>query len=318
MYIAIGDSLRQSARGEPFVPHKLIRKAVIPAAGFGTRFLPATKASPKEMMPIVDKPVIQYVVEEAVASGITDIIIITGSNKRPIEDHFDYNFELEHTLLEQGRMEQFEEIRRISDMARFIYVRQKEPLGNGHAVLCAREVIGNEPFAVLWGDDLVDSKVPCLKQLLKIYERYRNPVMAAIRVPKDRISDYGVIDGTPIEDRVWQVKSLVEKPTAETAPSDVAIVKEYILTPDIFDILADLKPGQKGEIWLTDAINILAKQRNVYAYEFEGERYDTGDKLGFLKATIHYALKHESLNNDFRAYLSSLDLNGEREKQATK
>jgi len=296
------------------MPQKLIRKAVIPAAGYGTRFLPATKAAPKEMLPIVDKPVIQYVVEEAVASGITDIIIITGSNKRPIEDHFDYNFELEHMLQDQGRIEQFEEIRRISDMARFIYVRQKEPLGNGHAVLCAREVIGNEPFAVLWGDDLVDSQVPCLKQLLKIFERYRNPVMAAIRVPKEEISNYGVIEGTPVEDRLWRVKSLIEKPTAKTAPSDVAIVKEYILTPDVFDILADLKPGQKGEIWLTDAINILARQRNVYAYEFEGERFDAGNKLDFLKATIHYALKHEALNNDFRAYLRSLDLNDQKQQ----
>lgn len=262
------------------------------------------------MLPIVDKPVIQYVVEEAVASGITDIIIITGSNKRPIEDHFDYNFELEHMLQQQGRTEQFEEIRRISDMARFIYVRQKEPLGNGHAVLCAREVVGNEPFAVLWGDDLVDSEVPCLKQLLRVYERYRNPVMAAMRVSKDEISGYGVIDGTPEEDRIWRVKSLVEKPDPRKATSDVAIVKEYVLTPDIFDILADLKPGQKGEIWLSDAINILARQRNVYAYEFEGERFDAGNKLGFLKATIHYALKHEALNDEFRQYLRSLDLNG--------
>ncbi len=290
------------------MPQKLIRKAVIPAAGYGTRFLPATKAAPKEMLPIVDKPVIQYVVEEAVASGITDIIIITGSNKRPIEDHFDYNFELETRLQEQGRIEQFEEIRRISNMARFIYVRQKEPLGNGHAVLCAREVIGNEPFAVLWGDDLVDSETPCLKQLLKVYERYRNPVMAAMRVPKQDISGYGVIEGAKVEDKIWLVKSLVEKPTPKNAPSDVAIVKEYILTPDIFDILADLKPGQKGEIWLSDAINILARQRNVYALEFEGERFDTGDKLGFLRATIHYALKHDKLNNEFRDYLRSLDL----------
>jgi len=290
------------------MPHKLIRKAIIPAAGYGTRFLPATKAAPKEMLPIVDKPVIQYVVEEAVASGITDIVIITGSNKRPIEDHFDYNYELEHKLQEQGRKELVKEIRHISDMARFIYVRQKEPLGNGHAVLCAREVIGNEPFAVLWGDDIVDSRTPCLKQLLKVYERYRNPVMAAMRVPKEEISGYGVIEGSPVEDRVWLVKSLVEKPSPATAPSDVAIVKEYILTPDIFDILDNLEPGQKGEIWLSDAINVLAGRRNVYAYEFEGQRFDAGDKLGFLKATIHYALKHEALNKEFRGYLRSLEL----------
>ena len=286
----------------------MIRKAIIPAAGYGTRFLPATKAAPKEMLPIVDKPVIQYVVEEAVASGITDIVIITGSNKRPIEDHFDYNYELEHKLQEQGRKELVKEIRHISDMARFIYVRQKEPLGNGHAVLCAREVIGNEPFAVLWGDDIVDSRTPCLKQLLKVYERYRNPVMAAMRVPKEEISGYGVIEGSPVEDRVWLVKSLVEKPSPATAPSDVAIVKEYILTPDIFDILDNLEPGQKGEIWLSDAINVLAGRRNVYAYEFEGQRFDAGDKLGFLKATIHYALKHEALNKEFRGYLRSLEL----------
>jgi UTP--glucose-1-phosphate uridylyltransferase len=283
-----------------------IRKVIVPAAGYGTRFLPATKASPKEMLPIVDKPVIQYIVEEAVQSGIDEVIIITGYSKRAIEDHFDYNFELEYRLKESGKLKYYEEIRRISDMARFVYVRQKAPLGNGHAVLCAREVVGNEPFAVAWGDDLVDSDVPCMKQMLEVFEKYQGPVIATMRVPQEHISDYGIIAGEQIEDKVWRISSIVEKPEAASAPSNIAAVKGYILTPDIFDVLENQQPGKGGEIWLTDAINILAQKRPVYAYEFDGHRFDVGDKLGFLKATVHFALKNGVFCDEFRTYLGDI------------
>lgn len=283
-----------------------IRKAIIPAAGYGTRFLPATKASPKEMLPIVDKPVIQYIAEEAVQSGIEEVVIITGYSKRAIEDHFDYNFELEYRLKETGKLKHYEEIRRISDMARFVFVRQKEPLGNGHAVLCAREVIGDEPFAVLWGDDLVDANPPCLKQMLDVFRKYQGPVVAAMRVPREHISDYGIIAGKQVEDKVWKLDSIIEKPEIACAPSSIAAVKGYILTPDIFDVLEGLAPGKGNEIWLTDAINQLAQKRPVYAYEFDGCRFDVGDKLGFLKATFHYALKNGDFSKELRAYLKSL------------
>jgi UTP--glucose-1-phosphate uridylyltransferase len=283
-----------------------IRKAIVPAAGYGTRFLPATKASPKEMLPIVDKPVIQYIVEEAVGSGIDEVIIITGYSKRAIEDHFDYNFELEYRLKETGKLKYYEQIRQISDMARFVYVRQKAPLGNGHAVLCAREVIGDEPFAVLWGDDLVDADVPCLKQMLAVFEKYQGPVVAAMKVPHESISDYGIIAGSQVEDKVWKLDSIVEKPEAASAPSNIAAVKGYILTPDIFDVLENLAPGKGNEIWLTDAINQLAQERPVYAYEFDGCRFDVGDKLGFLKATVHFALKNGDFSQEFRGYLRTM------------
>lgn len=286
-----------------------IRKAIVPAAGYGTRFLPATKASPKEMLPIVDKPVIQYIVEEAVQSGVNEVVIITGYSKRAIEDHFDYNFELEYRLKEAGKLKYYEEIRRIGDMARFVYVRQKAPLGNGHAVLCAREVVGDEPFAVLWGDDLVDAEVPCLKQMLDVFAKYGGPVVAAMRVPQERISDYGVIAGSQVEDKVWKLDSIVEKPDAANAPSNIAAVKGYVLTPDIFDVLENLQPGKGNEIWLTDAINLLAQQRPIYAYEFDGHRFDVGDKLGFLKATVHFALKNGEFSNAFKGYLQEV-ING--------
>ncbi len=283
---------------------KKIRKAVIPAAGYGTRFLPATKAQPKEMLTIVDKPVIQYIVEEAVASGIEQIVIITGQTKRPIEDHFDRSFELEYRLQEQGKLQELEELRRISDLAEFVYVRQKEPLGNGHAVLCARDVVGNEPFAVMWADDIVDAEVPCLKQLMAVHDKYRCSVMAVMPVPEDQTPQYGVIAGTPVEERVYRVTGLVEKPEPGTAPSNLAAVKEYILMPEIFEILSETAPGKGGEIWLSDALLELTRRQAVYAYEFEGKRYDAGNKLGLLKAIVEFALKRPEFNGEFRSYLA--------------
>ncbi len=287
---------------------KKVRKAVIPAAGLGTRFLPATKAQPKEMLPIVDKPIIQYIVEEAVASGIEQIVIVTGQSKRAIEDHFDYPFELAYRLKEQKKEEELREVERISDLANFAYVRQKQPLGNGHAVLVAKEVIGDEPFAVLWGDDLVDAEVPCLQQLIQVYERYCASVMAVMRVPRESISKYGVIEARPVGDRVYEVLDLVEKPPVESAPSDLAAVKGFVLTPEIFGELERTEPGKGGEIWLTDAIKLLMRRQKVYALEFEGKRYDAGNKLEFLEATVDFALKRPDLNGDFRRYLKGLDL----------
>ncbi len=287
---------------------KRVRKAVIPAAGLGTRFLPATKAQPKEMLPIVDKPVIQYIVEEAVNSGIEQIVIITGQSKRAIEDHFDYPFELVHRLRQGNKMEELHEVERLSEMADFVYVRQKQPLGNGHAVLVAKEVIGNEPFAVLWGDDLVDAEVPCLRQLIQVYERYESSVMAVMRVAEQNIPKYGVIGATPVVDRIFQVTDLVEKPALENAPSDLAAVKGYVLTPEIFEELEHTQPGKGGEIWLSDAIKSLMRRQKVMALEFEGRRYDAGNKLEFLQATVDFALKREDLQDDFRSFLKSLHL----------
>ncbi len=287
---------------------KKVRKAVIPAAGLGTRFLPATKAQPKEMLPIVDTPVIQYIVEEAVNSGIEQIVIITGQSKRAIEDHFDYPFELVHRLRQGNKAEELREVERLSELADFVYVRQKQPLGNGHAVLVAKEVIGNEPFAVLWGDDLVDAEVPCLRQLIQVYERYGSSVMAVMRVAQANIPKYGVIAATAIDDRVYQVTDLVEKPSLENAPSDLAAVKGYVLTPEIFEELEQTQPGKGGEIWLSDAIKSLMRRQKVLALEFEGRRYDAGNKLEFLQATVDFALKREDLRDDFRTYLKTLDL----------
>jgi UTP--glucose-1-phosphate uridylyltransferase len=285
-----------------------IRKAVIPAAGLGTRFLPATKSVPKEMLPIVDVPVIQLIVEEAVAAGIEEIVVITSGAKRAIEDHFDYAFELEYRLSQAGKEKELRQIRHLAELARFVFIRQGAPLGNGHAVLCARDVIGDEPFAVLWGDDLVRSMVPVCSQLIRVYEEFGGSVLAVMQIPPDEISRYGVIDGEPVADRVHQVRGLVEKPSPEQAPSNLAAVKEYVLTPEIFRILADTKPSQGGEIWLADAINELARTEAVYACEFEGERYDPGDKVGFLKATVEYALVREDIGPEFRSYLRSLKL----------
>jgi UTP--glucose-1-phosphate uridylyltransferase len=285
-----------------------IRKAVIPAAGLGTRFLPATKSVPKEMLPIVDVPVIQLIVEEAVAAGIEEIVVITSGAKRAIEDHFDYAFELEYRLSQAGKEKELRQIRHLAELARFVFIRQGAPLGNGHAVLCAQDVIGDEPFAVLWGDDLVRSMVPVCSQLIRVYEEFGGSVLAVMQIPPDEISRYGVIDGEPVAERVHQVRGLVEKPSPEQAPSNLAAVKEYVLTPEIFRILADTKPSQGGEIWLADAINELARTEAVYACEFEGERYDPGDKVGFLKATVEYALVREDIGPEFRSYLRSLKL----------
>lgn len=287
---------------------KRVRKAVIPAAGFGTRFLPATKAQPKEMLPIVDKPVIQYIVEEAVASGIEQIVIITGQSKRSIEDHFDYPFELAHRLRSQRKEEELREVERISELANFVYVRQQQPLGNGHAVLMAKDVIGDEPFAVLWGDDLVDAEVPCLRQFIRVYERYGASVMGVMKVPMESISKYGVIAAKPVGERAHEVLDLVEKPSQESAPSDLAAVHGFVLTPQIFDALENTPPGKGGEIWLSDAIKLLMASQKVYALEFEGKRYDAGNKLEFLQATVDFALKRPDLADDFRSYLKGLEL----------
>ncbi|MDU5109537.1 MAG: UTP--glucose-1-phosphate uridylyltransferase GalU [Clostridium sp.] len=286
-----------------------VRKAIIPAAGLGTRFLPATKAQPKEMLPIVDKPTIQYIIEEAVASGIEEILIITGRNKKCIEDHFDKSVELEMELEKNHKEELLELVRGISDMADIHYIRQKEPKGLGHAILCAKAFVGNEPFAVLLGDDVVDSEVPCLKQLMDCYKEYKTSILGVQTVAKEDVNKYGIVDGIHIEDRVYKVKKLVEKPAVEEAPSDVAILGRYIITPQIFDVLANTQPGKGGEIQLTDALETLIENEAMYAYNFEGRRYDVGDKLGFLQATVEFALKKEELREPFIEYLNSKDWN---------
>jgi UTP--glucose-1-phosphate uridylyltransferase len=286
-----------------------VRKAVFPAAGLGTRFLPATKAQPKEMLPLVDKPTIQYVVEEAVASGLSEIIIVTGRNKRAIEDHFDAAFELEYYLNDRGKVDELAQIKTISEMASVSYVRQKEPLGLGHAILVARALVGAEPFGVFLGDDIIGgARTPCMRQLLDVFEKYDGPVIAVERVPRDRIHQYGVIAGRNVGANVWEISDLVEKPRAEEAPSDLAIIGRYVLTPDVFEILADTRADKRGEIQLTDGLRTLRRQRPMYAVEFEGKRYDTGDKLGFLKATVEFALDRPDLAVAFREYLQSLRL----------
>jgi UTP--glucose-1-phosphate uridylyltransferase len=281
-----------------------VRKAIIPAAGLGTRFLPATKAQPKEMLPIVDKPTIQYIIEEAVASGIEEILIITGRNKKCIEDHFDKSIELEMELEKAHKDDLLDMVRSISDMVDIHYIRQKEPKGLGHAILCARAFVGNEPFAVLLGDDVVDSEVPCLKQLMDCYKEYKTSILGVQRVDKNEVNKYGIVDGIHIEDKVYKVKKLVEKPAVEESPSDVAILGRYIITPQIFNILQDTKPGKGGEIQLTDALQSLIENEAMYAYNFEGKRYDVGDKLGFLQATVEFALKREDLREPFMNYLT--------------
>ncbi len=286
-----------------------VRKAVFPAAGLGTRFLPATKAQPKEMLPLVDKPTIQYVVEEAVASGLQEIIIVTGRGKRAIEDHFDASFELEYYLNDRGKSDELAQIKTISELASVSYVRQKEPRGLGHAILCARPLVGEEPFAVFLGDDVVACETaPCMRQLLDVFERYEGPVIAVERVPRERIHQYGVIAGGPIGGNVYEITDLVEKPTAAQAPSDLAIIGRYVLTPDIFPILAETEEDKGGEIQLTAGLRTLRTRRPMYALAFEGKRYDTGDKLGFLKATVEFALARPDLADEFRAYLKGLNL----------
>jgi len=285
-----------------------VRKAVFPAAGLGTRFLPATKAQPKEMLPLVDKPMIQYVVEEAVASGLSEIIIVTGRGKRAIEDHFDAAFELEYYLNDRGKVEELAQIKTISELASVSYVRQKEPLGLGHAILCARALVGDEPFAVFLGDDIIAAREPCMRQLLDVFERYDEPVLAVERVPRERLSQYGVIAARQVADTVYEILDLVEKPRPSEAPSDLAIIGRYVLTPDLFGILADTQPDARGEIQLTDALRRLRARRPMYAVAFDGKRFDTGDKLGFLKATVEFALARPDLADAFRAYLKSLGL----------
>jgi UTP--glucose-1-phosphate uridylyltransferase len=284
-----------------------VRKGVFPAAGLGTRFLPATKAQPKEMLPIVDKPTIQYVVEEAVASGLSDIIMVTGRNKRAIEDHFDAALELEYYLASRGKTEELAQIKTISELASICYVRQKEPLGLGHAILCARSLVGDEPFGVFLGDDIIGfATTPCMRQLLDVFARRQGPVIAVEKVPRDRIHQYGVIAGRPLGGNVYEITDLVEKPRPEDAPSDLAIIGRYVLTPEIFQILAETKADARGEIQLTDGLRTLCARRPMYAVQFEGTRYDTGDKLGFLKATVEFALARPDLAREFRRYLDSL------------
>ena len=292
---------------------KKVRKAVFPAAGLGTRFLPATKAQPKEMLPLVDKPIIQYAVEEALASGIENIIIVTGRGKSAIEDHFDVSYELEKILEERGRHDLLAIVRKVSDLIHISYVRQKEALGLGHAILMARELVGDEPFAVLLGDDIIDAPVPCLRQMLDVYESFPASIVAIQEVPREMISHYGVISGSPVQyngrnDQLFQVKDLVEKPPAETAPSNLAIIGSYILEPEIFERLASTKPGAGGEIQLTDGLRALLRDRSVLGWRFDGKRYDAGDKLGFLTATVEFALRSPELGEAFRQYLKGLRL----------
>jgi UTP--glucose-1-phosphate uridylyltransferase len=285
-----------------------IRKAVFPAAGLGTRFLPATKASPKEMLPLVDKPLIQYSVEEAVACGIESILIITGRDKSAIENHFDISFELEHLLQKKGKTELFEQVRAISEMARIGYTRQREALGLGHAIYQAKDFAGPDPIAVLLADDIVDAEKPALQQMIDVFEKYEAPVIATMQIPGEAISRFGVIDAEEVEPNVYRIRDMVEKPAFSDAPSDLAIIGRYIFTPDIFDAIERTEPGAGGEIQITDAMRILLKERPVYAVKLEGVRHDAGDKLGFLIATVEFALKRDDLSGEFRRYLKSLQL----------
>jgi len=283
-----------------------VRKAIIPAAGLGTRFLPATKAMPKEMLPLVDKPTIQYIVEEAIESGIEDIIIVTGKGKRAIEDHFDNSVELEQVLLDRQKHDLLHEVRKSADMVDIHYIRQKEPRGLGHAIWCARKFIGNEPFAVLLGDDVIQSEQPCLKQMLERYERYEAPIIGVQRVSEHEVSRYGIVDGAIVEDRMHRIHNLVEKPAKEEAPSDIAIMGRYILTPGIFELLDSQTPGAGGEIQLTDAIAKLASIEPAYAYEFLGRRHDVGERLGFIQTNIEFALDRPELRYGLLQYLASV------------
>lgn len=284
-----------------------VKKAVIPAAGFGTRFLPATKAMPKEMLPVVDKPTIQYIVEEAIDSGIEEIMIITGKAKRAIEDHFDHSVELELELEKKGKEDLLELVNNISDMVDIHYIRQKEAKGLGHAIACAKTFVGNEPFAVMLGDDIVHTEdTPCLKQMIDCYDQYGSSVLGVQTVADSEVSKYGIVDGKQLQDNVFSVNGLVEKPSIEEAPSNVAILGRYIINPEIFDILAETKPGKGGEIQLTDALMELASKEDMVAYDFDGKRYDVGNKQGFLEATVETALRREDLREEFMAYLEKL------------
>jgi len=280
-----------------------VRKAIIPAAGLGTRFLPATKAQPKEMLPIVDKPTIQYIIEEAIASGIEQILIITGRGKRAIEDHFDRSFELEEELRRKGQEELLTQVLDIANLVDIHYIRQKEPRGLGHAINCARAFIGDEPFAVLLGDDIVDSEKPCLRQIMDIYEEYHTTVLGVQRVPWEDCSKYGIVAGKEVDDHIFKIKDMVEKPDRDQAPSNIAILGRYIIRPSIFKYLENAQPGKGGEIQLTDALHRQMENEAMYAFEFEGKRYDVGNKLGFLQATVDFALKRPDLKADFESWL---------------
>jgi UTP--glucose-1-phosphate uridylyltransferase len=284
-----------------------VTKVVIPVAGSGTRFLPATKAMPKEMLPIVDKPIIQYIVEEAVASGIKDIILVTGWHKRSIEDHFDYPYELERRLLEAGKEQQAKEVRDIANMANFVYIRQKGPYGNGTPVLNARHVVGDEPFAVMWGDEFIYSNPPRLRQVIDVFEKYGKPCISAVRVPENKTEKYGIADISPVADNVFKINRMVEKPKAGEAPSNLAAHGAYVLPPAIFDILEQTPLGQGNELWLADAISTLAKKEDVYAVEIKnGKYYDTGSKIEYLKTVVEFALRHPDVNGEFREYLKDV------------
>jgi len=285
-----------------------VTKAVFPVAGLGTRFLPATKAQPKEMLPLVDTPAIQYGVEEAVASGLTDVILVTGRGKRSIEDHFDSAIELERFLEERGKGEELAQVRAISGLATVASVRQREPLGLGHAILCARPLVGDEAFGVFLPDDIIVSRVPCMRQLLDVHAEHGGPVLAVMRVPREEIGRYGVIAGTPLGGNVLEVHDLVEKPSPAEAPSELAIIGRYVLTPDLFPILAETPPDARGEIQVTNGLRVLGGRRKIFAVEFEGTRHDTGEKLGYLKATVEFALARPDLGPAFRAYLKGLRL----------
>jgi len=290
---------------------KKIKRAVFPAAGLGTRFLPATKAQPKEMLPLVDRPIIQYSVEEAIASGLKDLIIITGRGKNAIEDHFDVSFELEKILEERGNSDLLNSVRAVSDMVQIAYVRQKEALGLGHALQVARGLINKEPFAVLLGDDIIEAETPCVKQMIEIYEKYHASVVAIMEVAPEEVTRYGIIDGVKLagsEGRVFEVRNMVEKPKIKDAPSNLAIIGRYILTPGIFKALEKTKRGSGGEIQLTDGLRHLLKAERIVGYKFKGKRHDAGDKLGFLQATVEFALKNPELGKAFRSYLKSLNL----------
>ena len=291
---------------EKFVPRP-IRYAVFPVAGKGTRFLPATKASPKEMLPVVDKPLIQYAVEEALAAGATNLIFVTGRHKRAIEDHFDTDTELEALLTEKGKLEQLEMVRSIvPPEVSCIYLRQGEPLGLGHAILCVRSVVGDEPFFVHLADDLIDAETPCLEQMRQLHAETGGSIVGVQPVPKDQTDQYGIVHGEQTSDRVWQLRGMVEKPAPEDAPSDLAAVGRYVLEADVFEHLAGLGRGAGGEIQLTDGLALLLEEKDVLAYHFEGRRFDCGSKLGYLEATIHYALRHESLGTDFAEHLRNI------------
>ena len=284
---------------------KSVKKAIIQAAGLGTRFLPATKAQAKEMLPIVDKPTLQYIIEEAIESGIEEILIVTGRNKKSIEDHFDRSVELELELEQKGKTAMLEMVQDISNMVNIHYIRQKEPKGLGHAIHCAKSFIGDEPFAVLLGDDIVDAETPCLKQMIDAYDEYKTTVLGVQEVARENVDKYGILDVKHIEDRVYKVKDMVEKPSIEEAPSNIAILGRYIITPEIFNILENQAPGKGGEIQLTDALQTLATKEAIYAYNFEGRRYDVGDTLGFLEATVDFALKRPELRDDFIEFLKT-------------